>query len=243
MTIFIIDPGHGGTDPGAVSNGLQEKDLTLDISKRIANILKAHGIDARLTRDSDKTMSLSDRTKCANQQGAAGLVSVHINSAASSDANGLETYVYTTDGADSKSVKLQSDIHSSLSKLWTSHGRKDRGKKKANLHMVREFKGAAVLVELGFIVNKIDAGLLALDDFKQSNAEAVAGGILAYLGKPELIPEPPKTTNPVAPNDTLLRVTVEGKQVGAYSNADNAINQASTAIKSGKKSVTIKRGN
>lgn len=235
MTIFIIDPGHGGADSGAVGNGLFEKNLTLDISKRIASILKESGIDARLTHDTDKTMSLSERTSWANKQGASGLVSVHINSAINKDANGYETFIYTNDGADSKSFSLQDKIHKLGAELWTSYNRKDRGKKKENLHMVRAFKGAAVLVELGFISNEVDADLLMLDEFKQSNAEAIARGILAYLGKPESISVKP-------PKSAVFRVTVDGNQVGAYAEPDNAINQASKAVKSGKKSVTIERG-
>lgn len=236
MTIFIIDPGHSGTDPGAVGNSLQEKDLTLDISKRIADILQEQYSDIKpmLTRDSDKSMTLSERTSWANKQGAAGLLSVHINSAASPDANGFETFIYSGDDADSKSFALQTAIHERAAKLWTGQNRKDRGKKKANLHMVRVFKGASVLVELGFIVNKIDAGLLSDDDFKQSNAQAIAEGIAYYLNLSKK-PEPSKKA--------VLRVTVDGKQVGAYSNPDNAINQASKAVKAGKKSVTIERGN
>ncbi|TMV43150.1 N-acetylmuramoyl-L-alanine amidase [Paenibacillus mesophilus] len=93
MKIFIIEPGHGGNDPGAAGNSLQEKDLTLDISKRIAEILQSQYSDIKpmLTRDTDKSMTLSERTSWANKQGAVGLVSVHINSAASPDANGFET--------------------------------------------------------------------------------------------------------------------------------------------------------
>ncbi|WP_060210477.1 glucosaminidase domain-containing protein [Sporosarcina koreensis] len=80
MIKIFIDPGHGGTDPGATGNGLKEKDLTLAISKRIESLLKGYdGVQVRLSRTSDQTLSLKQRTDMANNWGANYLLSVHIN--------------------------------------------------------------------------------------------------------------------------------------------------------------------
>ncbi|WP_163583273.1 N-acetylmuramoyl-L-alanine amidase family protein, partial [Gracilibacillus saliphilus] len=77
MVKIFIDPGHGGSDPGATANGLKEKDLVLDISKRIKSKLKSYkGVSVRLSRTTDKTLSLSQRTNDANKWGADYLVSV-----------------------------------------------------------------------------------------------------------------------------------------------------------------------
>src|SRR5699024_1909864 len=70
-TKILIDPGHGGNDPGASANGLKEKDLTLDISKRVNdNLLSNYEVKTKMTRTSDKTVSLNNRTSSANAWGA-----------------------------------------------------------------------------------------------------------------------------------------------------------------------------
>lgn len=182
--IIAIDPGHGGTDPGAVGNGLKEKELTL----KVANFIAAHirgsyrGAECRLTRSDDKTVSLSSRTGMANSWKSDCLVSVHINSAEKDTAHGFESFVYTTDGPRSKSVALQKAIHGRVAAIFADNGSVNRGEKKANFHMVREFKGAAVLVELGFIVNRNDSALLKNNEFVKNVSHSIADGIAEYLG-------------------------------------------------------------
>src|SRR5699024_9211638 len=89
---IFIDPGHGGSDPGAVSNGVQEKVMTLDISKRIERYLNQYrGVDIRMSRTNDKTLSLAQRTNAANNWKADFFFSVHINSGG---GNGIESFVY-----------------------------------------------------------------------------------------------------------------------------------------------------
>jgi N-acetylmuramoyl-L-alanine amidase len=75
-----LDPGHGGTDPGAVANGLREKNLTLDIAQRTKDILDRHGYQTRMSRTSDVTRSLEYRVNDANSWGASIFVSIHVNS-------------------------------------------------------------------------------------------------------------------------------------------------------------------
>lgn len=91
---IVIDPGHGGKDPGAMSKfGLYEKDIVLDIARRLKNLLSAKGIyNVYMTRDSDIFIPLEDRTEFANKNGADLFISIHINSSPNSDARGIETY-------------------------------------------------------------------------------------------------------------------------------------------------------
>lgn len=229
--IFALDPGHGGTDAGAVGNGLLEKNIVLDVCQRVKRYMLKHysGIDCRLTRSSDKTTSLAHRTNTANKWKSDCLVSVHVNSHTDDRANGFESFVYTTDGPGTKSVALQEVLHKKLTKLWTDKNRRDRGEKKANFHMVREFKGASVLVELGFIVNYEDAKLLKSDAFLQANAEAIADAVAEYLG----------VTKSVTYEDEIYRVKVDGKQVGAYAEPDNIGRQVEKAVRSGKSKVEV----
>ena len=90
---ILIDPGHGGHDPGTLGNGLREKDLTLDISRRVANLLEKDGeLEVTLTRDSDVFIPLEERTAIANTKEADLFLSIHINASRSSSPRGLETF-------------------------------------------------------------------------------------------------------------------------------------------------------
>ena len=89
----IIDPGHGGHDPGAMKNGLREKELVLDISRRVAKFLEADGsYEVILTRNTDVYVPLEERTAIANSRGADLFISIHANSSRNKRARGLETY-------------------------------------------------------------------------------------------------------------------------------------------------------
>lgn len=227
MKLICLDAGHGGSDPGATGNGLQEKEITLQVAKLTRLYIANHyeGAKCYLTRDTDKTVSLSDRTRTANAKQCDCLVSIHVNSAGDTRANGFESFVYTTDGPGTKSANLQNCLHKPLSDLWQRYGRKDRGQKRANFHMVREFKGASVLIELGFIVNGKDATLLESGQFLSENAAAIGDGIAKHLGLTKKQPLPDRT----------YRVNIEGAQVGAFANSDNILAQVADAVKQGKR--------
>lgn len=233
MTKFraFIDAGHGGKDPGATGHGLMEKDVVLDVVQRVVNILERDypSIKPLLLRGSDQFYELSERTDTANNLKADCFVSIHCNSFSSSAANGFESFVYLTDGEQSKSVALQDELHPRLAKLWAKQGRKDRGKKKANFHVLREFDGASVLVELGFVSNAKDAGLLKDNSFLLQNAEALAAGIAAFFGvkKRQEISKP------------IYRVIVDGKQVGAFSESHNLTKAMQKAVSSGAGNIDI----
>lgn len=89
---IVIDPGHGGKDPGAMANGLREKDLTLAIAKRVGKMLQAKGFKVYFTRSTDVFIPLEERTSFANDKKADLFVSIHINASPNSAGNGLETY-------------------------------------------------------------------------------------------------------------------------------------------------------
>jgi N-acetylmuramoyl-L-alanine amidase len=232
--IIAIDAGHGGTDPGAVGFGLQEKELTLKIARFIESHIhqKYNGAEVKLTRTEDKTVSLASRTGMANSWKSDCLVSVHINSAASTQANGFESFVFTSDGPASKSVALQTAIHGRVSDIFTAAGRADRGTKKANFHMVREFRGAAVLVEIGFIINREDSELLKSNDFLKKVAAAIGDGVADYLKLEQKAPaDKPKS----------YRVTSDDKQLGAFSSPSNITKAVSGALEQSANKITIEK--
>jgi N-acetylmuramoyl-L-alanine amidase len=92
----VIDPGHGGKDPGAVSRGLREKDVTLRVSRAVRDLLRKKGFEVHLTRDGDRYLTLEQRTERANNLGADLFVSIHANSARRSRSHGVETYLLDT---------------------------------------------------------------------------------------------------------------------------------------------------
>ncbi len=103
----VIDAGHGGNDPGAVGrNGLREKDVNLDIAKRLSNLLKAEGVHTVLTRSSDTFIPLSSRVNIANRSGADLFISIHSNANRSRSLSGFEVYYVSPSVSDSKRAAL-----------------------------------------------------------------------------------------------------------------------------------------
>lgn len=181
---LYIDPGHGGSDPGAVGNGLKEKDITLDIAKRLRTILlsKYKGIDIRLSRTRDQTKGLWQRTNEANSWGANYFVSIHCN-AFNGQANGYEDFIYSGLSNTSKTAQYQNILHDEITKRI---GLKNRGKKKAGFHVLRETKMPAFLSENGFIDHKQNAACMHQVGWREKVAEGHAIGIAkAFNLKPK----------------------------------------------------------
>lgn len=173
-----LDPGHGGSDPGAVGNGLRESDLTLDIALRTRDHLNANwNVDIRMSRTTDSTRSLSYRSSDANWWGAAIFVSIHINAGG---GNGFETFRHPD--ASSGAVALQNTMHPKiLSRMRGVGSVPDRGRKTANFHVLRETTMPAILTENLFI-DSSDADLLKNSAFLAATARGHAEGIAAHLG-------------------------------------------------------------
>lgn len=179
MVKIFIDAGHGGTDPGAVANGLREKDLTLTLALKTRNMLNDEydGHSVMLSRMTDKTLSLPERTNMANNWGANYLVSIHINAGG---GTGFESYTYNGNySGKAETNRLRSIVHDEIVK---ETGFRNRGKKEANFHMVRESKMSACLTENGFIDHSADAGKLKSDAFLTKIARGHAAGIAKALG-------------------------------------------------------------
>lgn len=172
---LYLDPGHGGTDPGAQGNGLREKDLNLDIARRIRSILIDHyqNINVMMSRTSDITKSLSERTDEANAWGADFYMSVHIN-AFSGSAQGYEDYIHNSLANSSATARYRDIIHAEVVRMNQLN---DRGKKKADFHVLRETTMDAMLSENGFIDNAQDAALMMQVSWRQNVAQGHANGI------------------------------------------------------------------
>jgi N-acetylmuramoyl-L-alanine amidase len=104
--LVMIDPGHGGYDPGTQSSaGVAEKDLALQIATRLKAALEAQGVRAELTRSTDVFISLAERTRIANSAGADLFVSIHLNSSPNPDTTGIEVY-YLNNTTDRATIRL-----------------------------------------------------------------------------------------------------------------------------------------
>ncbi|NHM31450.1 N-acetylmuramoyl-L-alanine amidase [Neobacillus terrae] len=195
---LYLDPGHGGTDPGAQGNGLNEKDITLDIAQSIQTLLLNHyeNIDVRMSRTSDITKSLAQRTNEANSWCADYYLAIHINSAESSSAQGYEDYIHSNVSDTKTAAKYREIIHAEVIKLNQLNV---RGKKKANFHVLRESNMPAMLSENGFISNPHDASLMKQASWRQSVAQGHANGIAKVFN---LKPKSNSTTSPLT---TLIK--------------------------------------
>ncbi|WP_019640075.1 N-acetylmuramoyl-L-alanine amidase family protein [Paenibacillus fonticola] len=174
--LVVIDAGHGGTDPGAISvTKKREKDFNLAVAKKVENLLKKENeIDYVLTRSTDVFVTLQDRAKLANEMKADLFVSLHANSSTSSAASGVETYYTRKD-----SLPFAQVMHKHLVQ---SSGLPDRKVRTQSLHVTRETTMPAVLLEFGYLSNKKDEALLYTEKFQNGVAQGVVSGIKEYLG-------------------------------------------------------------
>ncbi|MFD1706491.1 SH3 domain-containing protein [Siminovitchia sediminis] len=177
----MIDPGHGGSDSGAVGNGLLEKNLTLDIS-RIVNqyLVSRYDVETRMTRNSDVYLSLKQRTDAANSWGADLFLSIHINAAG---GTGYEDYTHNRNAAE-EDIKVQQEINKEVNKVLLEYQKRNRGMKQANFHVLRESEMASVLLEILFIDHASDAELLKNRQFLNDISAAIATGVGNALSLP-----------------------------------------------------------
>lgn len=212
----ILDAGHGGTDGGCHSPwGLDEKDVVLDIAKRVGNRLLRAGFDVVYTRDDDTFIELDDRPVRAENAQADAFVSIHANYAGSTAARGAETYTMTLTGADSTGGGKRQDTswasgnrHDALNTLlgYCIHsrlpgplGESDRGLRHARYVVLRKAPCPAVLVEIGFLSHYRDSRNAAGKWHRERLAAAIADGVKAYAGHlpvpQKKAPPPPASTN------------------------------------------------
>lgn len=235
MKKIFWDKGHGGSDPGAVANGLQEKVLTHKIVEYATDYLAAHyeGFTQRVSREGDQSLTLDQRADMANKWGADVFVSVHINAG---KGTGFETYVYNG-GVSSQTVALQNVLHgeilAAMRQFWNIT---DRGKKRANYAVLRETKMPAVLTENLFIDSN-DAKHLKNEAFLKAVGEAHARGVAKFLGlkeKPKVQPKPEVKTEQKTFTGKPYRV-----QVGAFSDRKNAEQLVEELKKKGYPAVIV----
>ena len=204
ITTIVLDPGHGGTDSGAVGHRrIYEKKAVLDIAKRVRDILKAQGLTVRMTRDRDHFVPLSKRTSLAKRWGADLFVSIHLNASSNTSVTGIETYVCSSAGFastmggradpraypgnrfDKKNTLLSYYLHRGMLKQVKAT---DRGIKHARFEVLRSAPCPAVLLECGFISNQHEAARIISRSHREALAKGIVGGIMSYIAKTQTGP-------------------------------------------------------
>jgi N-acetylmuramoyl-L-alanine amidase len=238
MTKKIMwDPGHGGADPGAVANGLKEKDLTLKIVKYAMSYMTDNytGFEQRATRLTDVTVDLSKRDDEADKWGADAFQSIHINAG---KGNGFESYIYNNLSAKSKpaATSFQNVVNNEVLAAMRKFGDiKVHGSatKNANFAVLRETNMTALLTENLFI-DSSDSKYLKDEAFLKAVGEAHARGVAKFLGLPSKPKSQPKPVKPKEQPKTIYRV-----QVGAFANKVNADKLAAELKGKGYSAIVI----
>lgn len=176
MAKIFIDPGHGGRDPGAIGSNSRESDNVLKVAKRLKTLLESYGHTVKLSRSTDKYLTLSERARMANDWGAEYFISLHNNAAVNKSARGFETFIYNRT-TNQKTKQFQNAVHDAIA---LQIGIRDRGMKRANFAVVRETKMPAVLIEYAFISNNEDEKILI--EKVDRLAEWTCNGIINAIG-------------------------------------------------------------
>ncbi|WP_413743786.1 N-acetylmuramoyl-L-alanine amidase [Synechococcus sp. MIT S9451] len=174
----VIDPGHGGPDPGAVGiRGLRETDVVLDVSLQVAQLLEAKGVQVVMTRTAEVDVDLPPRVALANRVGASAFVSIHANAISMSrpEVNGIETFYFS----DPRSARLAAHVQQQV--LNVSPGSPNRGVRRGRFFVIRRTTMPSILVETGFVTGRLDSPRLANQGHRRRLSLAIATGILEYL--------------------------------------------------------------
>ena len=189
---IFLDPGHGGSDPGAISGGVREKDLTLSVYNKVSSKLASLGYTVLTSRNVDKDVDLVDRADQANKANADMLLSIHFNAGGRGIARGIETYYYQAT-AD-RVPKINKENHNNPERLERSRklankvqqnllyqtGANDRGVKRASFTVLRETSIPSILVELGFIDNPEERNKIKTNEYQERLANGIVDGIVEY---------------------------------------------------------------
>lgn len=221
MARVFLEVGHGGSDPGAVGNGLKEKNLNLVIAKAAAAELERHGVQVKLSRKKDEKDPLEEAIRECNTYDPDLAAGIHNNAGG---GDGAEVY-HTIYGGTGKT--LAQNILTQIVKL----GQNSRGiKTKKNSQgkdyfgFIRQTKAPAVIVECAFVDNKKDSKIVDTKQEQQAMGVAIAKGILQTLDIPYQGQEA----------EAVYRVLDgEDKQVGAYGEVAGAFDKVKQLLKSG----------
>jgi len=182
---IVIDAGHGGKDPGALSIlGFKEKEVNLSIALKLENALRQKGYNVIMTRNTDTYVDLYERPKIANNVKADLFISIHCNSTLLNSVNGLELLYCPATESSYKTVDQYPFAKSIHDSIVSSTGINSRGiKKRSDLVVLRLTNMPAVLIETAFLTNPDDAQKLIQDSFQQKVVQGIVNGVEQYMNQ------------------------------------------------------------
>ncbi|NQL65887.1 YSIRK-type signal peptide-containing protein [Streptococcus suis] len=261
--VVYLDAGHGGSDPGAVYFGKNEKDLNLQIQNRVKSKLEAQGFRVELTRTADSSVGLLPRSEKANRTSSDIFVSIHFNASTSPSANGIETYYYqyfpeypaqinSKYHNDAQRINLSASLANSIqSNLITNTGARNGGVMRRTFQVLRETTAPAVLLELGYMSNSAESAKISSAAYQEKLVDGIVKGISDYYkkhaGLPATTPAPkpaeaskPATTPAVAkPAETPKATVIAGKVSASVTNTATGFNVALSNVPSTVSSVVV----
>lgn len=182
--LVVIDSGHGGKDPGKVGvNGVDEADVNLKIAQKLKKKLEDQGVTVIMTREDEgsladsKSEDMQKRVSVINEKKPALAVSVHQNSYSSAEVQGAQVFYYTNSAEGEKAAKIMQEALLDVDK-------DNKRKEKANntYYMLKRTDVPVIIVECGFLSNPGEAELLVTEEYQDQLAEAIAKGVLEYVG-------------------------------------------------------------
>jgi N-acetylmuramoyl-L-alanine amidase len=200
VVCVVIDAGHGGQDSGAIRDGVQEKDLTLDVARRVQKLLVGRGFVTVMTRSADETLSLASRAAIANREEGCVFVSIHFDKGSRAAATGVQTFYAIRQvareqnsapswlpflqpvstqpvNANAESQSLAAYVQEAMVGRTQAF---DRGTRAEQFYVVANVRHPAVLVEGGFLSNAADVAKLATESYRQELALAISEGVVRY---------------------------------------------------------------
>ena len=192
---IVVDPGHGGRDQGTTGAGCLEKDVNLQIARKLVTALRREGYHVYLTRPNDEALSLEQRTAILKRLGGDLFLCLHSNSVADKTVNGIETYLLPPGGTastysqkaartgnvgnrcDKANARLAYDLQRGL---LQSTRAADRGIKHANFAVLRDASCPAVLIEMGFMSNAAEGKNLGRTPYQERLVSGMVAGVRAY---------------------------------------------------------------
>lgn len=201
QNVIVIDPGHGGNDPGKVGvNNALEKDINLAIAMKLKPYFEEHGFKVIMTRDSDnalyqesasnkKRSDLQARVKLCNENNPLLVISIHQNSYQTADCKGAQVFYYDT--STQGEILAELIQQSLIMNVDSNNSRKIKANK--NYFLLKEINTTAVIVECGFLSNPEEAEQLIQDEYQEKVAVAIYAGVIAFLENKQADPENNKT--------------------------------------------------
>jgi len=209
--LIVLDPGHGGNDPGATGyNGLREKDVVLNVAQLVKRHLKSYNADVLLTRDTDEFITLKNRAIYANSRKADLFVSIHCNASGNRSASGTRSYIYDRVASSKEAAEaakfenkntgalefLMNDLRKSAYEYLSIEAAgniqqdlisglklKWMPTERAPFYVIANTNMPSVLVEIAFISNPKEEQKLDSPGFKDEVSISIAKGITQYLDK------------------------------------------------------------